>query len=66
MRFGECDPARRKEMATSLKLTVNGLTSGVSVDTPILYVLHKELHLQGPRLGCGLAQCGARLVSRGA
>lgn len=53
-------------MATSLKLTVNGLTSGVSVDTPILYVLHKELHLQGPRLGCGLAQCGARLVSRGA
>jgi isoquinoline 1-oxidoreductase alpha subunit len=24
-----------------------------------LYVLHNELHLHGPRFGCGLAQCGA-------
>jgi aerobic-type carbon monoxide dehydrogenase small subunit (CoxS/CutS family) len=28
-------------------------------DTPLLYVLQNELHLQGPRFGCGLAQCGA-------
>jgi len=48
-------------MANSLKSKVNGLTHGVSasLDTPLLYVLHNELHLHGPRFGCGLAQCGA-------
>ena len=48
-------------MASSLKIKVNGLTHGVtaSLDTPLLYVLHNELHLHGPRFGCGLAQCGA-------
>src|SRR6266576_3798376 len=48
-------------MANSIKLKVNGLTHGVSasLDTPLLYVLHNELHLHGPRFGCGLAQCGA-------
>jgi isoquinoline 1-oxidoreductase alpha subunit len=25
----------------------------------LLYVLHNELKLHGPRFGCGLAQCGA-------
>src|SRR6478736_4078699 len=49
------------EMANSIRLKVNGLTHGVSasLDTPLLYVLHNELHLHGPRFGCGLAQCGA-------
>jgi aerobic-type carbon monoxide dehydrogenase small subunit (CoxS/CutS family) len=48
-------------VASSLKIKVNGLTHGVSasLDTPLLYVLHNELHLHGPRFGCGLAQCGA-------
>ena len=48
-------------MASSIKIKVNGLTHGVtaSLDTPLLYVLHNELHLHGPRFGCGLAQCGA-------
>jgi aerobic-type carbon monoxide dehydrogenase small subunit (CoxS/CutS family) len=48
-------------MANSLKIKVNGLTHSVSasLDTPLLYVLHNELHLHGPRFGCGLAQCGA-------
>ena len=48
-------------MANNLKIKVNGLTHGVtaSLDTPLLYVLHNELHLHGPRFGCGLAQCGA-------
>src|SRR5580698_7692792 len=48
-------------MASNLKIKVNGLTHGVSasLDTPLLYVLHDELHLHGPRFGCGLAQCGA-------
>ena len=40
---------------------MNGLVHNVtaSLDTPLLYVLHNELHLHGPRFGCGLAQCGA-------
>jgi aerobic-type carbon monoxide dehydrogenase small subunit (CoxS/CutS family) len=48
-------------MAGPLKISVNGLRRRVasSVDTPLLYVLHNELHLHGPRFGCGLAQCGA-------
>jgi isoquinoline 1-oxidoreductase subunit alpha len=48
-------------MASSIRIKVNGLTHGVtaSLDTPLLYVLHNELHLHGPRFGCGLAQCGA-------
>jgi aerobic-type carbon monoxide dehydrogenase small subunit (CoxS/CutS family) len=48
-------------MASALRIKVNGLTHGVqaSLDTPLLYVLHNELHLHGPRFGCGLAQCGA-------
>ena len=48
-------------MANSIKIKVNGLTHGVSasLETPLLYVLHNELHLHGPRFGCGLAQCGA-------
>jgi aerobic-type carbon monoxide dehydrogenase small subunit (CoxS/CutS family) len=48
-------------MAGALKITVNGLRHRVttSIDTPLLYVLHNELHLHGPRFGCGLAQCGA-------
>ena len=48
-------------MASKLRIKVNGLVHNVtaSLDTPLLYVLHNELHLHGPRFGCGLAQCGA-------
>src|SRR5437016_8834701 len=48
-------------MASKLKIRVNGLVHSVtaSLDTPLLYVLHNELHLHGPRFGCGMAQCGA-------
>jgi aerobic-type carbon monoxide dehydrogenase small subunit (CoxS/CutS family) len=44
-----------------LQIKVNGATSTVSAssDTPLLYVLANELRLQGPRFGCGLAQCGS-------
>jgi aerobic-type carbon monoxide dehydrogenase small subunit (CoxS/CutS family) len=47
-------------MATRLRIQVNGLRHNVTADadTPLLYVLHNELHLHGPRFGCGLAQCG--------
>jgi aerobic-type carbon monoxide dehydrogenase small subunit (CoxS/CutS family) len=34
-------------------------TVAASPDTPLLYVLLNELQLQGPRFGCGLAQCGS-------
>ena len=42
-------------------LRVNGETRTVAVepDTPLLYVLRNELELNGPKFGCGLAQCGA-------
>jgi aerobic-type carbon monoxide dehydrogenase small subunit (CoxS/CutS family) len=48
-------------MAKRLKIRVNGRARTVSAspETPLLYVLQNELHLQGPRFGCGLAQCGA-------
>jgi aerobic-type carbon monoxide dehydrogenase small subunit (CoxS/CutS family) len=48
-------------MAGHISITVNGLRHKVtaSIDTPVLYVLHNELHLHSPRFGCGLAQCGA-------
>ena len=48
-------------MATELKINVNGRPWKVAAapDTPLLYVLANELQLQGPRFGCGLAQCGS-------
>lgn len=48
-------------MADSTTLILNGSATSVSSapDTPLLYVLSDELQLQGPRFGCGLAQCGS-------
>jgi aerobic-type carbon monoxide dehydrogenase small subunit (CoxS/CutS family) len=48
-------------MATQLKINVNDRAWKVAAapDTPLLYVLANELQLQGPRFGCGLAQCGS-------
>ena len=45
-------------------LTVNGKQHEVAAapDTPLLYVLRNELELNGPKFGCGLAQCGACTV----
>jgi nicotinate dehydrogenase subunit A len=50
-------------MAT-FTLRVNGETKTVAVepDTPLLYVLRNDLELNGPKFGCGLAQCGACTV----
>ena len=47
-------------MADALEITVNGQRHRVTAaaDTPLLYVLRDELDLNGPRFGCGLAQCG--------
>jgi aerobic-type carbon monoxide dehydrogenase small subunit (CoxS/CutS family) len=51
-------------MASELTLTVNGANHVVSAapQTPLLYVLRNDLKLTGPRLGCGLGQCGACAV----
>ena len=48
-------------MASELTLSVNGAKQVVSTapDTPLLFVLRNDLKLTGPRLGCGMAQCGA-------
>jgi aerobic-type carbon monoxide dehydrogenase small subunit (CoxS/CutS family) len=48
-------------MASELKIKVNGRLVSVTAapDTPLLYVLSNQLLLQGPRFGCGLAQCGS-------
>lgn len=54
-------------MAKKLSITVNGKKHTVQAapDSPLLYVLRDELHLRGPRFGCGLAQCGACTVIMG-
>src|ERR1041385_6307871 len=51
-------------MASERKLNVNGRehTIAAEADTPLIYVLRTELELSGPRLGCGMAQCGACAV----
>lgn len=47
-----------------ISIKVNGRSHNVEVDpaTPLLFVLSDELGLQGPKFGCGMAQCGACTV----
>ena len=54
-------------MADPTRITVNGAAheAQAAPDTPLLYVLRNELGLNGPRFGCGLAQCGACTVLLG-
>ncbi len=46
------------------KLKVNGRSHEVAAadDAPLLYALRNDLQLNGPKFGCGLAQCGACTV----
>jgi nicotinate dehydrogenase subunit A len=55
-------------MSDELTITVNGAPHVVEAtpDTPLLYVLRNELALNGLLFGCGLEQCGACMVLRGA
>jgi aerobic-type carbon monoxide dehydrogenase small subunit (CoxS/CutS family) len=46
-------------MAIQLRVNDQLRTVAAAPDTPLLYVLAGELRLQGPRYGCGLAQCGS-------
>ena len=34
----------------------------VESDTPLLYILRDNLELNGPKFGCGLAQCGTCMI----
>lgn len=47
-----------------ISLTVNGssYSADIDPDTPLLFVLQDDLKLNGPKFGCGLAQCGACTV----
>ena len=49
---------------SQITLTVNGRKVRQDVDAamPLLYLLTDDLALRGPKLGCGLAQCGACTV----
>jgi len=52
-------------MPANLTLKVNGKSHAIAVDDPqmpLLYALRNNLDLNGPRFGCGLAQCGACTV----
>lgn len=51
-------------MARRLRLNVNREARDVEVedDEPLLYALRNQLGLNGPRFGCGLAQCGSCAV----
>ena len=42
-----------------IRVNERSWTVNAAPDTPLLYVLMNELQLQGPRFGCGLAQCGS-------
>jgi len=49
---------------SKISLKVNGRLHTVDADpnTPLLFVLADELELNGPKFGCGMAQCGACTV----
>lgn len=48
----------------SIEFKLNGSEISVDVDgeTPLLEVLRNDMELNGPKFGCGLAQCGACAV----
>jgi isoquinoline 1-oxidoreductase alpha subunit len=47
-----------------IKLNINGKVRdvGAEPDTPLLWVLRDELHMNGTKFGCGMALCGACTV----
>jgi nicotinate dehydrogenase subunit A len=48
-------------MPKTFRIHVNAAKHAVTADgdTPLLYILRNDLRLNGPKFGCGLAQCGA-------
>jgi len=48
----------------AVEFILNGNSVNIDVDsgTPLLEVLRNDMELNGPKFGCGLAQCGACAV----
>ena len=48
----------------TVTLIVNGVTHTLQIppDAPLLTILRNDLHLNAPKYGCGLGQCGACTV----
>jgi len=48
----------------TVEFTLNGesITADVDPQTPLLEFLRNDIELNGPKFGCGLAQCGACAV----
>jgi len=55
---------KREGAMAKFSVLVNGerRTLSVDADTALLYVLRNDVGLNGPKFGCGLAQCGACTV----
>ena len=51
-------------MSSKISLSINGQSHTVDVepDTPLLWVLRDELHLNGTKYSCGIGLCGACMV----
>jgi len=49
-------------MSLDFKLNGNDVSIDVDPQTPLLEVLRNDIGLNGPKFGCGLAQCGACAV----
>lgn len=49
-------------MPINLNVNDKEVQLDVEPETPLLYALRNDLELNGPKFGCGLAQCGACVV----
>lgn len=49
-------------MTIKLNVNDNEVQLEIAEDTPLLYALRNDLELNGPKFGCGVAQCGACTV----
>lgn len=49
-------------MPTTLRINGKAVSVNADPDTPLLWVLRGELHLNGTKFGCGMALCGACTV----
>jgi nicotinate dehydrogenase subunit A len=51
-----------KTRAVTLNVNGEARTLDVSPETPLIYILRNDFELNGPKFGCGLAECGACAV----
>ena len=49
-------------MPTNLRINGKAIAVTAEPDTPLLWVLRGELHMNGTKFGCGMALCGACTV----